>query len=373
MVLHGDGPEEHRSLVDLLVKQHGRHVGKIVVGVKLSGDLAVHVSPVIRSSGCLRIYRGKVAGKIHLLKAQCRIEVRAVVDAVVEGVEIGRVVARVREYLRQAGICEELFLLPAVDHVVPAEEAGVDARHYLQLYVLRAVAERVRVELTGHALGAYAVEVRDRVLGVAHAGQLRHVEEGLAQDEDDARRHVLFRVGQVLYPALGVHEHQLFLIGLGDQILIPSEDNGTPQAEQHAAAAVIGDLRLLCGGPSRPERGVKPGVGRGRHAEKRRKQYCRDEPGYEPRTQLRPEDARDEEKSHKQKQHDGHSRPALKRELHGRLVELHYAAHLGDEAYVLDIQRRGGYEHLVVVGEAEPRHRERDDKPACKGAPAEEA
>lgn len=48
-------------------------------------------------------------------------------------------------------------------------------------------------------------------------------------------------------------------------------------------------------------------------------------------------------------------------------------AHLGDEAYVLDVQRRGGYEHLVVVGEAQPRDGERDYEPAREDAPGRES
>src|SRR5699024_8090923 len=49
------------------------------------------------------------------------------------------------------------------------------------------------------------------------------------------------------------------------------------------------------------------------------------------------------------------------------------ASHLGDEADVLHVERRGGYEHLVVVGEGEPRRGERDYEPAREEAAAEKA
>src|SRR5699024_11764253 len=94
-----------------------------------------------------------------------------------EGGEVGRVVARVGEELRQAGIGQELLLLPAVDHVVEAEKAGVDAGEYLKLDVLRAVAQGVGVELAGDALGADAVEIRHGVPCVLDARQARNRSE----------------------------------------------------------------------------------------------------------------------------------------------------------------------------------------------------
>ena len=59
MVLHGHGPEEDRALGDLLLEEHGRELGEVLVGVEISGELALHVGPVVRGRGGLGVYGAK--------------------------------------------------------------------------------------------------------------------------------------------------------------------------------------------------------------------------------------------------------------------------------------------------------------------------
>ena len=97
------------------------------------------------------------------------------------------------------------------------------------------------VELAGDALGADAVEIRHGVPCVLDARQARNVEEGLAQNEDDAGLLARFRLRQGLDPRPGVLEHELLLVRSGTSSSSPpstterQSPSSTPQRPLWAA------------------------------------------------------------------------------------------------------------------------------------------
>ena len=359
VVFHGYAPDEHGRILRLALIEVYDEVGHIVVGIELPGYLVRHVAPVIRCGGRVRVYGREVVGEEYLVEAELRIEPLALVDAVVEGVYIGRVVARVPEELRHRRRFQQPGGVPLVDVLVRAEKAAVDAGEHLHLDVGGAVAQRVGVERAGHALLLHGVEVRHGVAFKLDARQLRHVEEGLGEHEDDVRRLLPARfglVGEGEFLRI-VNEPLLRRAVVRDvlRLLLPrglaAEHHRAPEAQQRPAAGVDIGLRIGCaGGARRAHGGVEPALRPGGHAVEadkerrgRQRRHQRAPVGHFQRAggEKEPDERRCGER-------EGQHREAGDGD--GRAVELHDAAQARDQVEVGQVERRGGDERLIIVG-----------------------
>ena len=272
---------------------------------------------------------------------------------------IGRVVARVPEELRHRRRFQQPGGVPLVNVLVRAEKAAVDAGEHLHLDVGGAVAQRVGVERAGHALLLHGVEVRHGVAFKLDARQLRHVEEGLGEHEDDVRLLLRARLRLIAEgEGLRVVDQPLLRRTVVRDVLrlflprgLAAEHHRAPEAQQRPAAGVDIGLRIgRAGGARRAHGGVEPALRPGGHAVEadkerrgRQRRHQRAPVGHFQRAggEKEPDERRCGER-------EGQHREAGDGD--GRAVELHDAAQARDQLEVGQIERRGGDERLIVVG-----------------------
>ena len=215
------------------------------------------------------------------------------------------------------------------------------------------------VERAGHALLLHGVEVRHGVAFKLDARQLRHVEEGLGEHEDDVRLLLRARLRLIAEgEGLRIVDQPLLRRAVVRDVLrlflprgLAAEHHRAPEAQQRPAAGVDIGLRIgRAGGARRAHGGVEPALRPGGHAVEADKERR----GRQRRHQRAPvwhlERAGGEKEPDERRcgEREGQHREAGDGD--GRAVELHDAAQARDQLEVGQVERRGGDERLIIVG-----------------------